>query len=108
MENVTTADIKKLARTLKMPSGTRVGTVQMGWSKRGGHVGAKTIQRVREHIVKLGFVPYDHRTSSDATGDRVRHGSVYACANVTVTFSSFYGVTAHENQFSITVSLAGA
>jgi len=104
MVSMDTKQFKSILKALKVPSPTVTGdTLAYFWVKRHGHAGAKTLQRVRENARALGFTPGDSKTSSDATGDRVARGDTMVKDGVTITFDSFYGQTAYENRFSISV-----
>lgn len=101
-------EMKQVLKAIKFPGGADAyATADYArWNKRGGHGGAKSLERVRESLGRLGFEQVDASLSSDATGDRVGSGTRYVKLNVTVTLDAYYGCTAYENRFTITVKVA--
>jgi len=103
-----TKEFKKLLKTLSFPVGgdVYVGESYAKWYKRHGHAGAKVIVRVLDAARAAGFapVPDRDRVSADATGDRVARGTVVIKGDITITADTFYGQTAYENNFTLTVS----
>jgi hypothetical protein len=99
-----TKQFKSILKALKVPAPTVTGSVlRYFWVKNHGHAGAKTLSRVRENAKALGFQSASSNVSSDATGDRVARGDVLVKDGVSILFSSFYGQTAYENRFSISI-----
>lgn len=95
---------KKLARKLKMPAGTQVTSLSARWYKRGGYLGAKVIERVLTVAEKCGFKkePLRHFNSPDGSVVGSSDGLFNKAGDKLTTVRS-YGVTKHDNWFSITV-----
>ena len=102
-----TKQFKRLLKSIKFPGGSdafvneRTGYAK--WYKRHGHAGAKVIGRVIAAARAAGFTHVSAQVSTDATGDRANHGTVLVSDGVSLTFNTFYGQTAYENHFTITV-----
>jgi len=104
-------EFAKLAKSLKMPSGTEVKErtypahhLAAVWSKSGGHAGAKVIARVTENARKLGFK--DSKFDLTGNGDGSVMGQKAYLRNddgVLLEWSKSYGATKAYNYFSLTL-----
>lgn len=104
-------DLKKLARTLKMPGSSELiagdTSSSISWSKKGGFAGDKAIAKVVEAATANGFIKTDRREGGTPDGSTVGHGTVYSKDNVTLNVHSSYGVTQAYNRYSIRVTVTG-
>lgn len=84
-----------------LPAGT---TETKGWSKKGGHAGAKTLSNVGKKLKAAGFTT-DHSLHGSPDGSTMGSGTTYTHpkTGVQVHLSSSYGATSSSNRFSISV-----
>lgn len=71
------------------------------WSKHGGYAGQRTIERVKQTVIALGWT---HTPDGGASpdGGTIRHGSIFTSPEGhRIGFSASYGVTKESNRYSI-------
>jgi hypothetical protein len=104
-------DLKKLARSLKLPGSSEFiagdTSSSISWSKKGGFAGDKAIAKVVEAAKADGFVKSGHREGGTPDGSTIANGTVYSKGNITLNVSSSYGATQAYNRFSIRVTVTG-
>lgn len=101
-------DLKKLARTLKLPGSSEFFENSITWRKSGGHAGDNAISKVLEAARQAGFLPQKSTHSGNPDGSRVGSGTTYVKDNVTLAVGSSYGVTKSDNRFYIRVTVTEA
>ena len=104
-------DLKKLARSLKMPGSSEFfitdSSATISWRKKGGYAGDNAISKVLEAAKNAGFVHQRDHSSASPDGSTVRGGTNLSKDNVSLYVSSAYGVTKSENRFTIRVTVTG-
>lgn len=110
-------DFVKLSKKIGFPRGqgthdytrpTKYGEpwAEMKWFKRGGHAGRKSIAKVTDKAIRLGFTRIQSGEQMIPDGSYVGYDDVYTKiykngSKVILKTASSYGVTNHENSFSI-------
>jgi hypothetical protein len=81
------------------------GTSELRWSKRGGYAGAAMQDRMRDKLRAMGFVRTDPKNRMSPDGNVSSDTETWIKTPVQVAFYSSYGVTKHDNSFSVTISI---
>lgn len=94
---------KKLMRSLKLPVDSVVSETPEEftafWEVKGGHGGARIVDRVTTALEDQGFILQQNRDSNSADGSKVSYGSTWAKENTRLTVCKFYGETKERNRF---------
>jgi len=80
--------------------GGRHGPTESSWRKSGGYAGEKTLKRLRDKAISLGFKKADDNQYGNPDGSVVGSGSNYVHPDGHVlNLDSSYGVVKSENRF---------
>jgi len=102
--------LKKIAKVLKFPAGTRYGkdyngSLRADWSKSGGHAGAKVLDKARDAADAAGFKKHGKGAGADVPdGSSSWDSDKVSKDGWVLEFYSRYGAVAYENKFRLTLT----
>lgn len=100
-------DIKKLLKmngVTKLPSGTRIKSGMVDWSKDGGYSGQKTLDKMRDVLKNAGWKEGEWKPD----GSWVSNSDSYTSPDgkIVMSYYSYYGATSGDNSYGFTFKLA--
>lgn len=98
------AELKRLAKALKLPSSTTFKNKEAFWKKRGGLAGDDILRKVSNSAIAAGFKEVDYDTDGRPDGGYVGNTWVYAKESWTLTLHNWFGAIPSENSYSISLS----
>jgi hypothetical protein len=97
------AELKKMAKTIGMPSGTKMARLSAKWSTTNNS-GRNSMFKMRQKLKALGFEEVNNQGTGTPDGSYMGGAEVCVKDNWMVTLRSSFGATKHDNYYSIVLS----